>query len=502
MRRFTVRSVSAGAPWVAALLFPFLVGGADAGGRQPAPEPVSGLASKIESLMRTVPDRGAVCAVAVIDLSANTEVYSLNADQAIIPASNQKLFVMAAAIDLLGPDFQFRTVVGMRGQDLVIVGDGDPAIGDPRLSESSGRSILAPFDAWADELKGKGWALIPGDLIIDESIFDRRYVHQSWAATELQKWYAAPVGALNVHDNCIEVTVSPGAKGSAAAYRVVPANSIVQIVNRCISASKGVPVIARPEPTFRYLINGQCGSVTTLEPVAVPDPVAFFANVCRTALEQAGVTIRGSVRRKRLRASDGELPADLTVVTDYRTPIRDVLRRIGKDSQNLFAECLAKRIGYEHMRRISPGPSIGSWPTAAAAVSAFLRRSGINKNGFVFSDASGLSRDNRATVRQIASLLARMHHHSGRALFVNSLSIAGRDGSLAKRMADVNARVRGKTGTLRGVRALSGYVQGDEGEGFAFSIIFNDIRGAAAPYKRIQDDLCRLLATSASSTPP
>jgi D-alanyl-D-alanine carboxypeptidase/D-alanyl-D-alanine-endopeptidase (penicillin-binding protein 4) len=180
--------------------------------------------------------------------------------------------------------------------------------------------------------------------------------------------------------------------------------------------------------------------------------------------------------------------------------LSDVLRRIGKDSQNLFAECLLKRAGFAFARRQRQLDPRGSWTWGGSAVFDTCRRAGIDTAGLAVADGSGLSRENRCTARQLALLLQWLHGQPHAELFQESLSVAGSDGSLRKRLKDLRGRVYSKTGTMKGVRALAGYVYAANGDAYAFATIFNGYKGGSAPYKEIQDRLCRILA--GESVPP
>jgi serine-type D-Ala-D-Ala carboxypeptidase/endopeptidase (penicillin-binding protein 4) len=456
-------------------------------------------AAEIRSILQPLATTSATYGVSIIDLSDGRIVFSHNADRPLIPASNQKLFVMAAALDMLGADYEFRTVIGMRGSDLVIVGGGDPGLGDPRLCKQYDMTLSDIFARWGDGLRNRGVTEVSGGLILDESIFDDMYTHSTWDPRDLQKWYAAPVAGLNIADNCIEITAWPAKRlGEPPLWSIEPEAPIVEIVNKAKTAAKGVPFIGRMGQSFLYRLSGKSGRRATLEPVAVPDATLTFGSALRTALAREGITIRGSTRKARVRRDDGSAPPDLILVGEHVTPLRDVLARVGKNSQNLFAECLAKRIGFEHQRRIGVDTPQGSWASGANAVRAFLRSAGIDTKGFEMADGSGLSRSNRATASQLTGLLAAMHTHTERDLFESSLAEPGEPGSLRKRMRDLSNRVRGKTGTLRGVRSFSGYVTAGDGRVFAVSTVFNDIRGKAAPIKGIQDQICGVLASLGS----
>ena len=146
-----------------------------------------------------------------------------------------------------------------------------------------------------------------------------------------------------------------------------------------------------------------------------------------------------------------------------------------------------------------------------------LDAAGIDLNGFAVADGSGLSRENRCTARQLAGVLHWMSGRREGALFRNSLSVAGVDGSLKKRLQHSPGVVFGKTGTMRGVRTLCGYVMPHTGgetaaasphtapessssakPRFAFCIMFNGYPGPSTPYREIQDRICHALINAAS----
>ncbi len=453
-----------------------------------------GAHTRLDAFVRKVAAKPVDASLLVVDLSDLRVVARLNPRQPMIPASNQKVFVMAAGLDLLGPEFAFETSLATDGRSLIVVGGGDPGFGDPRLVERDGRSVTTTLERWASLVKAKDLPPLEGPLVLDGSIFDEQRVHPSWSPRELQKWYAAPVGGLNINDNCIDITVIPGAKlGARPAYSVEPPAEIVRIDNRARTASKGVPVVGRIGETFTYRLSRNCSRKSTLESVAVPDGELLFASAFQHQLSEAGIAVDG-VERRRIRQQDGSVPDGVQVLDVHKTSMADVLARIGKNSQNLFAECLAKRVGYEHLRNRGAKEAVGSWSSASIGVTDFLTRCGIATAGFHFADGSGLSRDNRATATQIVGVLTHMHRHSSASMFADSLAVPGDDGSLRRRMHGLANRVQAKTGTLRGVRTLAGYVDSDAGKRYAFAIFFNGIKGPSKPYKDSQDELCRLIS--------
>jgi D-alanyl-D-alanine carboxypeptidase/D-alanyl-D-alanine-endopeptidase (penicillin-binding protein 4) len=385
-----------------------------------------------------------------------------------IPASNQKLLTAAAALVLLGEDFHFETVVA-RAPDgaLVVVGGGDPNLsgrffdGDPaRVLRLLARDVAAKGVRTAKE------------LVLDASRFDGEYVHPDWPADQRERWYCAPIAALVYNDSCWDVTVYPrGRPGAAARVEVQPALLRPTILNRCETAfaGKNIVHIGRGRETdlevrgnIRNTSPGVSGHVT------VPDPVAFFGAAFAAALELEGVRVEGGVRQGRVtRARE---------LVSFRSDLARVLAVMLTSSQNLYAECVLKRLGD------------GSFASGAAAVRRALGKLGVDAAGLVVRDGSGLARTNRVSARTLYQTLRAMHV---RPRFVDALAPGGA-GTLQQRYRDLGTRVRAKTGTIRGVRCLSGIVTG-RGQGrYLFVVLAN---GASARHARgLQDRIVHVLA--------
>jgi len=271
-----------------------------------------------------------------------------------------------------------------------------------------------------------------------------------------------------------------------------PENSLVRIVGLC-RVGKGPPVLHHPFDSFEYRISGTCRKRWPFGSVSFPDPGLLFADSMKMAFLRHGVRIAGKIERRKLRLAGGGLPASIEILDRHKTSISQVLSRIGKDSQNLFAECLLKRVGYAWSQKTQSLSAQGSWRTGQDAIKNLVRTVGIDTEGLQVSDGSGLSRQNRCSARQLVDLLAWMHQQPNAWMLYDGLAVSGEDGSLRKRLSDVPRRVFAKTGTMTGVTALAGYVLGHDGSQYAFCIMFNGYPGSSAPYRKIQDTLCRVL---------
>lgn len=507
------------------------------------PEVLAGIMSKL-------PHANAVGSAVVIDLKSNQVVFEHKADQAQVPASNMKVFAMAAALVELGPDFSFETVLGFDGKNLLLIGDGDPGFGDEKIMSRRGGRVESVLDQWASELKARGVTQIAGDVIFDDTIFEDRKVHPSWEADDLGKWYAAPVTGLTINDGCLDITATLA--GKEVRHSVVPRNSVASINNTIQFGQGSSPLLHHSAGTNSYKLSGKTNKPYTFGPVPFVDPAILCADALKSALGRNGIAVAGQVRRARVRQADGSLPPQVQVVARHATPMAEVLNRAGKDSQNLFAECLLKRAGYAWQKNRGVANPTGSWESGAAAVVDMLQHAGIPTAGLTVADGSGLSRDNRCTARQLAAVNAWMQTAGktsellsssasmdkppkvkggdstspspttdspilesckypptsaltalaaanearlARAgeLYRESLAVAGVDGSLKRRMKSEGGKVRGKTGTMKGIRTLSGYVDDENGPRFAYAIMFNGYSGSSAPYKDIQDRMCGVL---------
>lgn len=208
------------------------------------------------------------------------------------------------------------------------------------------------------------------------------------------------------------------------------------------------------------------------------NPPAFAAAQLRIALRRAGVRVAGRARAGRAPAGAQELAGLAS------PPLARLVAITNKRSDNFFAETLLKLLGARTLRS-------GSTRAGARSASAFARTLGAPAR---LADGSGLSRGNRASPMSVGRLLDRVRGEKQFDAFYGSLSIAGRDGTLRRRMRSGPARgsCRGKTGTLSNVSALSGYCTSRSGDTIVFSFLMNGVSPPGA--RRLQDRMAQALA--------
>jgi D-alanyl-D-alanine carboxypeptidase/D-alanyl-D-alanine-endopeptidase (penicillin-binding protein 4) len=454
--------------------------------------------AQVAEMIQSADLRQTTVGLMAMDVRSGETIVLVNPDEPMIPASNMKLVTTAAALDLLGPDHRFETELRLINADadaakLVIIGDGDPALGDPKLLRQQGQDAPMLLDRWIDAATGSGVRRIKS-ITVDDRIFDRKFVHPDWPVDQLNRWYCAEVAGLNFHDNCLDLYPQPTVRGRAPLVRMLPEAPFMEVTNRAATGKTDTFWISRQRNTNVITYRGKVKTART-KPihVTIHDPPLFLAQLLAHRFRLAGIEV-DAVRRVGL---DEELPDGRTLARVV-TPLATVLKRCNKDSQNLFAEALLKRVGHEFTG------SAGSWSNGSAAVRHFLgARLGARAAAISIADGSGMSRQNRVSARLLVELLAAIHEDQRVGpLFLSSLSVGGQDGTLKRRFVkDMNGSVHGKSGYIRGVSCLSGYLVFDQqGEDqptrvIAFAMLFNGIKAPVYPYqvKHIQNKLVRLL---------
>ncbi len=425
-------------------------------------------------------------------------VFARNADKLFTPASNMKLFTTAVALIKLGPGFRYATHVYARGPvqngvlngDLIVRGSGDPTISGKFHDRPT-----AVFEEWADQLKRKGIRAIQGDVIGDDTLFDRRDMGRGWAWDDEMISYSARISALSFNDNCFEVAIAPGERaGERAQISVKPQTAYARITNRTkTSAREDVRELdARRDATSGSIVlsgDVHIGASPRSIRFTAANPTLYAVTVLKEVLEQKGIRVSG----KALDLDDTTIQIDYRTMTPLIThqspPLSRIIEHVNKRSQNLYAELLFRTLG-----AVCAGE--GSTEKSVKVMKQTLADMGIRADSLAIYDGSGLSRLNLVTPRQTVALLDAMSAHPDFRYFYRSLPLAGSEGTLVTRMRNADAEnniIRAKTGTLTHMVALSGYVQGKGGRLLAFSIMSNNCLHPAADIRRLQDEMCQRL---------
>ena len=405
--------------------------------------------------------------VVVVKASTGEVVYEHNSKRAMPPASNMKLVVSAAAVRELGGDYKFKTKAGLCGDTLVVIGGGDPLLGDEATDGKYGRKEGWIFEDIAGRVKKMGLEKVE-DIVIDSTIFDDERVHPSWPREQLNRDYACELSGLNYNGNCVDVRAET--IGGKAAVFVEPQTSYVEVTNKvkAISNGKGAIGSYRGREANKITVFGKCRGKEGPFAVAIERPAAFFGYLLAEQLAREGIKTEGELVVKGV----GE-ECRLRPLAEYVSGMGDVLGRCNKDSFGLAAEALLKTIGAK-----KNGGRNGSWAGGREAVGEYLRRLGAGAEEFFIDDGSGLSRENKLSANLIAKVLLDMYKSSDWQLYKNSLAIGGVDGTIGKyfREEKYKGRILGKTGYIAGVKSFSGVCSTKSGD-YIFSVLTEKANG-------------------------
>ena len=453
----------------------------------PAPSASAVLQKDLSAIFEAPEFQHSIWSVLIRPVSSDVTLYSLNSSKLMMPGSNMKLLTLAAAVDRLGWDYRFDTKIvatapvdsGILRGDLFIVGSGDPSISE----RGDERGILR---ALAQQIRDTGIRRIEGRIIGDDDAFDDDRLGAGWAWDNLPYGYAAPISALEYNEGSVDLVVRAGAAaGAPVDLQVRPEGSALQVENRLVTIAEsgtGVLTLERLPGSLHLIVRGQipANAAPFSRTASVDNPTQFFVNAFRDALIAEGVQVDQDALDMDDLLPKPDLTSARTLAARRSPPLSQLAVSMMKVSQNQYAEMLLKALGGRQVARER------------------LTAMGIDDASYVMADGSGLSRYNYVTDETLVRILQNFQQRPADATaFSATLPVAGRDGTLAGRMAGTPAegKVRAKTGTVDNLRAISGYVEDADGDLLVFSIIANNFAVPAAQIVAAADKALIRLAT-------
>lgn len=464
------------------------------------------LQTSISEVLRRPQLEAAIVGIKVVSLDSGRVLFEENAKKLLRPASNMKLYTVAAAMDRLTPDYRFQTSVyansrpdasGVLRGDLTIYGRGDPSI----AARFNNGDYFKGMNDLAAQIAAAGVKRVEGDLVGDESYFSGAPYGSGWNWEDLQWWYGAEVSSLTVNDNALDLSIKPGSDvGQPAVITTGPPDPLLKITNKVVTG----PRSSRRDLNIYRGLNSDTLEIVGAIPlddrgftagIGMSHPALLFVYLLRTALAQRGITVTGKSRTippanflgalpaatpmgSQVGPNPAPLPATrIEIATLQSPPFSLVAAQTMKPSQNLYTEIILRTLGKVAPAAASPLNNIRTSEAAGLeVVKTFLKEAGVNLTPLSLTDGSGLSRNDMITAEASVQLLTYMSRHRFANSFREALPVAGVDGTLRNRMRGTVAEnnVRAKTGSLSSAATLSGYVTTAAGENLAFSIMVNN----------------------------
>jgi serine-type D-Ala-D-Ala carboxypeptidase/endopeptidase (penicillin-binding protein 4) len=412
----------------------------------------------------------------VQEIGAVKPLFSNQPARPMNPASTMKLVTTFAALELLGPDYQWTTeayadgpvVAGVLAGDLVLKGRGDPKI------------TVEQFHELVARIRATGLSAIRGDLVLDRTWFDTgAYDPAAFDAEPLRPYNVGP-DALAVNFKSVRFIFAPNVALDAVEVRVEPpiAGIAIHGTPRLATGDCGdwhatlraefIDRADSAEATFRGRYPIACGEREWY--VALLDHPHYVLNLFARTWADLGGTFAGTVR-------DGSTSISATrVATLDSAPLHDAVRDINKLSNNLMARQLFLALA------TTAYPPPATTAHATEAVERWLAKRKLKFPELVMINGSGLSRRERIAAQSMARLLLAADASAVRSEYISSLAVAATDGTVGKRFTndEVADQAFLKTGTLEGVRAIAGYVFGPTGRRFVVVCFVNHRNASGA----------------------
>ena len=443
------------------------------------PAEIAALGNAIDRRLASPALRGAHLAFYAIDTTRGTLLYARAPDEAFVPASTLKLITGSAALDRLGPDFRFYTSVlataiegdTVRG-DLIVRAGGDPLL---RASD---------LDAAAAAVAARGIRAISGGIVFDVSAFDDVPYPPGWMIEDIPYDFSAISSALMLEENTVTLHVVAGtAVGVPASIGLTPPTNAVTIEDDVTTGPAGSAErldLARDGSAIRLFGSIPLGTDETLA-AAVPDPLAYAADVFARALAAHGVALgRPPAGPPRLVIT----PPEATLVWSHPSDsLTALLRWFWFRSDNLVGETLLKAIGLA-----AHGPP-GTSRDGIASETAYLRRAGVDPATLAIVDGSGLSRYDAVTPRAYVQVLQAAWNGPNRSIILDALPVAGVRGSLRTAYTGVAGRLYAKSGSMTHVWNLAGFIMTRRHGPVTFAFMCDDFVGSIDALRAVQEDV-------------
>ena len=410
----------------------------------------------------------------VLPVQSGTPRLAVLDQRAMAPASTMKLATTLVALEELGPTFRWRTELLNHGRIDAATLRGTLYLrggGEPNLNWDGLRAMFRSLHA-------QGVAHLEADLVLDRSLFQP--VRPDIGAPDFDEspkaYYNVIPDALVLSGNVIEFSLE--SNGQKTLVRTQPPLAGV-LIDADLSL-KDMPCNAWDDDWDAPLVQASSdGNITVMLRGAFPrncktktrlsllDRNLYIERFLQSFWQELGGTWKGRVK-------DGLTPPDAVLLVErHSETLADLVKPINKASDNLMARTLYLTLGTQLPKE---GRLDNTFLNANATIRHWFNKNGIATEGLVMENGSGLSRLERISARQLASLLQIGARSNWFAEFTSSLPIVAIDGAMRRRLRESPAagRARIKTGTLRDAVAVAGYVRDVRNQDWVVVAFIND----------------------------
>lgn len=420
-----------------------------------------------------------IAAISVMDSKTGQIVFEKNSNLGLPTASTLKVITSITTLDILGPEYKFKTQLyytgvidstGILHGDLIIQGSGDPSLGSARYPECNAEALL---NKWTYQIRNAGITGINGRIVGEDSFFNGMDVPSGWSWGDIGNYYGAGISGLNWRENKIGVRFQAGSIGKPATVvgYTSPLN-FVHIVNEVSTGANGtgdnVNGYSAPYSDVIYLRGSYGKDLDKTIEISVPDPAMDLAQQLYKSLHSQGLqldSICTPTTGKRLLNEGLSITAAKTLLDTHHSPaLKEIVYWFNRASINLYGEALLKTIGFISGNKTETDQ-------ATRLVSKYWEQKlKIPTAAIYMSDGSGLSAQNRVTTHAMTQI---MNYAQKRPWFAD----------FEKSLPTYNKMLM-KSGTIAGVLGYTGYQKSKYGQELTFSLLVNNYTGSASAMRQ------------------
>ena len=419
----------------------------------------------------------------VIDANTSKIISEYNSHLSLIPASTLKIITTSAALEILGQNYQFETKIGYSGNfneengilngDIHIIGSGDPTF----QSEYFFNEKITITDKIAAAIKEKGIKEINGKIIGDAYIFERK-IPDSWIWSDISNYFGSRPCGLSFMDNKYKIYFSTENINSVAKIISVYPDYLYSHINFqsnvTAKGSDDEACIYGDPLSFNKIISGTIPPNKKSFDIegAIPDPALLCVEMLFKSLIKIGVNCSDKKINSNYIKPDSLSQINL-LYTHHSPNLSDIIYHTNIKSNNLYCESILMALGN------------GNTLNGIKLVAEYCRKKGLNTEELFMVDGSGLSRENTLTTNFQANLLAKIYIDKNYQIFLKSLPVAGKEGSMSHigNGTLIENNMHAKTGYINRVRAYCGFLKSKSGKNLAFSLIINNYNCSAKSAK-------------------
>jgi D-alanyl-D-alanine carboxypeptidase/D-alanyl-D-alanine-endopeptidase (penicillin-binding protein 4) len=423
--------------------------------------------------------KSANISILVRDMKTGRTLFSHRPQNAAIPASTMKVITTATALEIYGADYRYETRIehdgtisqeGVLNGNIYIVGCGDPTLGSSKMGDKDF------MRKWVEAIRNAGIKKINGSIIADESRFDNEGSNPKWTWDDIGNYYAPGICALAYLDNTLRVTFKSGAIGTTPEIiDISPKIEGLTIENNLLS-SKITFDSAYFYGAPRSFARSVRGEIPANKPAFVvraelPNPGLQLVSELHQTLTSNGLIINGKPESTNQNSAFA-FPASgarSKIYSHFSPPLKDIVKEANEKSNNFYTEQIFKSLALSQHQ-------VATNNLSKLLVRNFWRSKGLDIGQLFQEDGSGLTPTNAVSAQFFVDLMQYMYQKSEhKAAFVQSLSVAGKSGTLAGilKKTPLEGKVFAKSGTIARVRCYTGYMLHDNNE-WAFAVMVNN----------------------------